>query len=683
MSSWGVTVFDTYSFGKAVKDLILAFAASLKAEHVSGLFVIGLVAFFVGFTIWLAVLTIRRKLAINWLANIVKSTKDLPDFFASRSRVDEQVEKGRKSGPQFRLKRAWQEYDETLVPDAKEGIIRNSVRPSIFFNTDDLHFGAGFFRIVPGLFVMVGLSLTFLGLIAALDQLGAVDEKSMSELLKIASAKFTMSLTGLACSILFTIALRIATNSVQASLSTLNHDIETRVRFQSLEELAMRQLKAVEEQQDHLRKLGYELVAELGRPLREELPQAISSSISAAISREMSPLLQTVSQMSSDGVGDMVKDLSSRFSDDVGAALSKASDRLAEAGDRIGGLVERMDQSSGRMGSEMEGAILRLGTALDELRTSMSSGAENTTSAFAKGADQLLAAMNDTLVGIRDNTGRGAEAIREAAAEMRLAAETIRSELQTAAEQGAEAARTRLAVAGDEVGSAIEGSGTRIMQAFGSTADQILKASDDLTQRANAGLLAPMEAISGRLSEALSGVEGSMSTLARANDGLKATSEASFQAADALRGSAQALASAAEPVRISVERADASSRQLADSTRHVADTVSASARQVAASAEQTLELATSILGSERAAIDSAMSGMQSIMRQMQGQGDRLDDLDTRLGAAFEVYRDKVEKTFEGLEGRVQQIVDRITPALDTMSDVVRQAEEFIPQSRRN
>jgi len=54
-------------------------------------------------------------------------------------------------------------------------------------------------RVVPGLFVSIGLPLTFLGLISALNQMGMTgnDTNAMRDLMTIASAKFIMSLAGL------------------------------------------------------------------------------------------------------------------------------------------------------------------------------------------------------------------------------------------------------------------------------------------------------------------------------------------------------------------------------------------------------------------------------------------------------------------------------------------------------
>ena len=166
------------------------------------------------------------------------------------------------------------------------------------------------------------------------DQLGT--------LLSVASAKFIMSLTGLLCSILFTLVLRIGIARAEAASHHVANEIEGRLSFISLEYLAIEQLSAVREQREHFRRIGLELVAELGRPLREDIPRAISSGIETA----MAPLLAQVGKAGTEGVGALVQDLSSRFTSDVSQALSSASDRLSEAGDRIAQLSERMDSSS-------------------------------------------------------------------------------------------------------------------------------------------------------------------------------------------------------------------------------------------------------------------------------------------------------------------------------------------------
>ena len=245
------------------------------------------------------------------------------------------------------------------------------MRPSAFFNIEDLGFSAGFWRYVPSLFVSVGLLLTFMGLVSALVSIvpargEVIGSDQLGTLLTVASAKFIMSLTGLLCSILFTLVLRIGIARAETASHQVANEIEGRLSFISLEYLAMEQLSGVaREQREHFRRIGMELVAELGRPLREDIPRAIASGIETA----MAPLLAQVGKAGTEGVGALVQDLSSRFTSDVSPALSSASDRLSEAGDRISQLSERMDSSSTRVGQELDGAVSQIARSMEAIQS--------------------------------------------------------------------------------------------------------------------------------------------------------------------------------------------------------------------------------------------------------------------------------------------------------------------------
>lgn len=57
-------------------------------------------------------------------------------------------------------------------------------------------------------------------------------------------------------------------------------------------------------------------------------------------------------------------------------------------------------------------------------------------------------------------------------------------------------------------------------------------------------------------------------------------------------------------------------------------------------------------------------------------------MDSKLGNAFEIYTDQVARAIDGMFGHVREMQDRLNPALDTMREIVEQAEQFAPQSRR-
>ncbi|WP_340279121.1 hypothetical protein [Pantoea agglomerans] len=669
--------------GVLVRNGILSIASVLKNDAAPGFVTILLVA-----TLCFAVVRWRklvksRRNALSSIHSIIANTPE-DQFSQHVTEIDASIAAADKTGEQKNVAEAWYEYRETHVIDDQNGtlVVRNAVRPSQFFNLDDLHFTQGFWRIVPGLFVTVGLSLTFLGLISALNSMStSLDDggsAALEGLLTIASAKFIMSLTGLCCSIVFTVALRRGTSHLEKAVHGLNSLIEKRLTFISLEDLSIRQLKATIESREHFRKLGLEMVAEIGRPLREDLPRAISESISTAIT----PVIEQVSRLGNDGVGEMVQNLSSRFSEDVGRALAQASERISLAGDQIKLLAERMDQSSGKMGNEMESAIGRLGQAVETLRDGMQQTAETATSAFNQGAENLLATMNSTLQGIKDNTGEGARAMGEAAADMKAAALGIRTELEVAAKQGAEAAQARMSESASKASDAIGQAATQVLGAFGNTAGEITKATEAMTQKASSELLSPLSVIAEKLEDVMGMLTETSTALRRASDGIKEGAVASENASGSFRTSAQSLASAADPIRVMMERIEVSTRQLRESSENSLLAIAQAAKTNAEQSAMTLSAAQETLGGQHRAVESTLTNLQSLIAALRGQGERLDGIDEKLGKAFDSYQQQVATSVETLFDHVKTMQKELMPALDTMQSIVEQAENFAPKQGR-
>ena len=62
--------------------------------------------------------------------------------------------------------------------------------------------------------------------------------------------------------------------------------------------------------------------------------------------------------------------------------------------------------------------------------------------------------------------------------------------------------------------------------------------------------------------------------------------------------------------------------------------------------------------------------MQDVIEDFKGQGDRLDDIDEKLGAAFETYAEHVESQLEEMKLHARELLEATTPALDKMREVV-------------
>ena len=671
--------------GNEIRELVIKAARLVADDSAPGLVVLILLLLLllsVGI-FWFRIQS--QQNAIKWLFNLIKRYETPQDFTENVFTIDQEVRKRWGVKNYDHLVRGWLEYRETLVHygEGDQQHLKNSVRPSTFLNLEDLQFSSGFWRIVPGLFVTVGLFLTFLGLVAALsvvDIAGASPEVmriQLDTLLKTAAAKFIMSLTGLFCSIVFNVVLRARMGGLESDLHGLCAHVEYLLKFISHEDIAIDQLKSSKEQKEHFRTIGMEMVAELGRPLREELPNVISKSIADA----MAPMVEKVAKVGTDGVGNMVEDLSSKFSSDVTKALESASGSIEIAGRKIGELAVRMDQSSGNLNSEITRTVASLAETLDRIADQTTHSVTSTSDAMSKGAEQFLKVMSESLEDIKINTGAGAQAIGDAASEMRLAAETFKEELSKAAEAGVSVVGKEMSAAGNIASEAISGAGNSVLKAFGDTAQNIVASSNEMSSRMSEGLLNPLDQIHEKLTQFNESFSSSSQDFRRLSEGIRITSDASTRAAENFKSAAADLSNVANPIRSSVDRLGDSIANLENSTQKSSSALLNGISTIVEASEKALNSAVDILKSEQEGLQASLEGMQEVVKRMRGQGDRMDDLDEKLGAAFELYADHVSKALGAMSNHMRKLSDEMTPALDVMREVVEQAERFIPESR--
>ena len=289
-----------------------------------------------------------------------------------------------RRGYRGRLGKAWNEFRETaLQPPAGSDVLRNTVRPAAFFNREDLGLEAGIWRQVPAYFVSVGLLLTFLGLIAALEQTGDVLGRpspgagqevvdGLKKLLQVASAKFIMSLTGLFCSIVFSLVLRFLAKWKDKALHALCEVIEDGCDYLSEQDVLRRLLDQTEEQTAHLQTFSTELVAQIARPLTQDLPNAIRESLSEA----MQPVIDNISRGTYQGIDALAGRVGDQLVDGVQNSVAAMGTSIEEVRGALEAVSHRLDQSSGAMSENVGKAVEALGVQMDTLKTAMASSAE-------------------------------------------------------------------------------------------------------------------------------------------------------------------------------------------------------------------------------------------------------------------------------------------------------------------
>jgi ABC-type transporter Mla subunit MlaD len=678
-----------FAFGVETKKRIIELAELLtKSDSSPGLIAAGLFLTTFALGIWYFIRTYHQLEAIKTFDGIVRKHDGIEAFADGYADFKHRIKSDyRKRGPREAIWEAWDEFSETIVPDDIDGPLRmrNSIRPASFMNIEDLGFGPAVFRIVPNTLVSAGLFLTFLGLVAALHQFsqsmnetaGGDMNSAMQDFMQIASAKFIMSLVGLFCSIIFTYLLRVRQNNLEHHLHRLCTGIERRLVFVSLEDIGFRQLRAAEEQKANLQEIGTSLVAQLREPL-DALPGAITS----AISTEMKPIFEKVGTLGSSNMEGLVGDLSQQLSHSVGNALTRASESLGEATDRIGTMVDRMSATNNQAGDGLRDAIDQMARAMSEMRSEVAASGRTASEAMNEGADRLLSVMNDTLSGIRDNTGQGAEAMRSAAEEMRRAAEGFRDTLESASQDSANAAKQRMTESTEQAGQAIEGAGKSLLESFNQTSADISRLGTEMGGVIGGELLSRMEEISGRLAEMADAVQRGASGAQSAAQGMNSGADAIHGASEGFRIASQSLSSAAEPIRASHERIETTMRRVGDLVETVSETLMQNSASVAENASHVLETAQTALGNEREGIRRSLEATRAAMAQLSDEAEKLDQIDEMLGRALTQYNAQLEAALGTAQDHVGQMRDALAPGLDTLKSVVEQAEAFLPSQSR-
>lgn len=677
-------------FGLALKDEIISAAEFLTLSDsrpglIAALLLFATVVFGAAFFLQ----TFRQLKAVNDLDRRVRSFDGIESFAEGYNEFQHSLKQEyRRNGPRNMVWEAWDEFSETLVlDDVDDGPPRqrNSIRPSSFLNVEDLGFGSGLYRILPNTFVSAGLFLTFLGLVAALHQFsqsmnessGTGMDQAMGNFMQIASAKFVMSLVGLFCSIAFTILLRSRQNRIDHALTRLCSGIERRLVFVSLEDIGFRQLRAATEQREHLREIGYGMVAELQKPL-----DALPEKITGAIADRMDPIFERVSSMGTSNMEGLVGDLSDQLSHSVGNALTRASESLGEATDRIGVMVDRMGTTNSQAGDGLRDALDQMARVMSEMRAEVASSGRTASDAMTEGADRLLSVMNDTLAGIRDNTGQGAQAMRTAAEEMRTAAEGFRDALSSASEESAKAAQDRMAASSAEAGQAIHGAGQSLLESFNRTSADIAKLGTEMGGVIGEELLSRLEAVSTQLESMADAVQRGASGAQTAAQGLNSGADAIHGASEGFRSASQSLSTAAEPIRASQERIETTLRRVGELVETVSERLMQNSASVAENAAHVLDTAQTALGNEREGIRRSLEATRAAMAQLSTEAEKLDQIDEMLGRALTQYNAQLEAALGTAQDHVGQMRDTLAPGIDTLKGVVEQAEQFMPSQRR-
>jgi archaellum component FlaC len=370
---------------------------------------------------------------------------------------------------------AWQEFSETLqkpkvLDDGVLSPCENTERPHEFFNLHDLHMGPHFTKALPSVFIAIGLSLTFLGLISALSS--AVEsiesaggntqsiQASISGLLNAASAKFYASLFALFTSIVLTLEIKGFTSKIENELKGLNGAIESGVRHLTLESLTVESNRILHNQLSQLQTFNTDLAMKVGQEVQQSLE------------RTLSPLVERMADMGADINESNIQNLT-KITEEVTKGIQGAA---GESMERVARTLDAVSDKLGGLTDILSGALSSFDSDFKKMLDGLKSSLEDSTHSVAEGVGKTMAGMNE---GIQESASTVTGLVNELAGTI----ETLSKSGEEIAARGGEALSASVSAAAEAAGESIARAGQELSNGFRESTSDLVNSFTIITRQ--------------------------------------------------------------------------------------------------------------------------------------------------------------------------------------------------------
>ena len=528
-----------------------------------------------------------------------------------------------------KIKFAWQEFSETLILPAKgdDGIAQpcsNTERPHEFFNLHDLNMGAGFTKSLPSIFIGVGLSLTFLGLISALSS--AVDgieqaagdtqaiQASISGLLNAASAKFYASLFALFTSIVLTIEIKSSTSKLESELKSLNASIEEGVRHLTLESLSVESNKILHNQLSQLQTFNTDLAMKVGEQVQMSLEKTLS------------PLVEKMADMGADINESNIQNLT-KITEEVTKGIQGAA---GESMERVASTLDAVSDKLGGLTDILSGALSSFDSDFTKMLDGLKSSLEDSTHSVAEGVGKTMAGMNE---GIQES----ASTVTGLVADLAGTIETLSRSGEEIATRGGEALSASVSAAAEAAGESIARAGQELSNGFKESTSDLVNAFSTITRQ---------------LSELENSLTAMPQNLNQINDKLSDSTESIRDASVQFRAAGGGLQAVIEPLSTYASE----TREL---MQELTQTLSSSSADVA-SATNLISQSVDVLKQEVGKQIDELSGSDEHLGKLLGS---IESSTEKVLQSVSTYVTEIDKNFAGSVGVLQGAIEALEDTL--------------------
>lgn len=548
------------------------------------------------------------------------------------------------------LVQAWREFQESMV-DESASPVRNTNRPSAFFNRAApkltvLHFASN-------IFVGVGLILTFLGLIVALNTAAqnmgediTAAKLSLEHLLTVAGAKFFTSVAGLGASIWLRFTEYNLSKKIRRDTDLICELLERGLLYVSPQRLAVEQLDVLREQRDQLKFFNTDVALQLSERIGAQFTQAIAP-VAASLT-ELNDNMTSVTQGIGAGAREAIEKVSGEQLRGLSETLGELRGKLDAIGQTVGNSgadaanqIRLAGEDFSKAASDIREAFDRLAGQVDGMGTRITEQSD-----AAQAAQQK--ALADILAGIEDAQARSNTMLT-----------TMLTTLQTA---GSEAAGSIQQEVEKTLKSGVEASGETFRKAIeassGELRDTTKKLSDAVGEAAQ------------QVERASVGFSQSGEKAAQTAEAMRNVTDSARTVATSMSDAAQGFASAAGPV------AEAA-RSVSQAAGRVADTVEADRAAARAALTEMRSLADSIRSTQQSA-ETAWSDYRARFEGVdQALSKATEKLSETLGDSLTQFRKFAQET----DREMAAAVSRLSNTLTQIEEYAESLDDFVEETR--
>lgn len=635
-----------------------------------------------GLMIWCALIIVRNNVRYHKpLSQALKSRTDALAFIGAAESADEaqeafaarfaEVNEAMMSGGResAELRQAWGQFRETIL-DESAVPMGATARPEGYF----LHLGDDT-RILAwwaNIFVALGLTFTFLGIVAALTSTVTALQTASSgnmtpaliNLLTITSVKFWTSIAGVVASIILRWFDRRWHAATQRQLEEICDALERGTLFSPAQRIAAEQLRETKEQTAALKTFSHELAI----------------AIQDSLAQQMAPMVSVLG-----GIQSSIDDFKSGSFNQIGKELSEAISRqagneMAQLGAALGQMAEKLStiheqiEGSGRAANEQIAAAARDFAAASERMNEMFDGLQTR---VAETSGRMTTAADEAAQRAAAQFAEASESINAGFSKLREEMADYSAQLTRGAGEAAERNAEVLANAA----SALEQAAARAAGGMGEALDAAIgKAAEESAKAISAAFAAFGESFD----QASAGLVGTLRSTAERVEALAASIERSTRASDDHAGKLAAAGAEAQGIATTLARAANDLESAATPIRSASDSIGSAVARTGEAVERQA-LAAEAHRTAIATISEKLGETTDVAtRVWSDYRGRFEEVDKALAATLEKISAATSEHAAHLNEQVGKLdnalagaVEKLAGALDPLTDLADQIEDLL------